>query len=246
MKNILFTFLLFITGLVSAQQNNKGVTEPVMLLVFGGTFQMGSTTGVKSERPEHTVTLNSFRMSMYETTQSLWIEVMGENPSFFKTCTYCPVEEVTPAQVDTFIIKLNKLTGKHYRLPTEAEWEYVATGARKSRGYRYPGSDTLQQVAWMKDNAVEKTHPVGQKKPNELGFYDMAGNVWELCSDWWNPAYYKHSPSENPRNDQKDMFRVVRGGSWRSGEERCYSKARNRNVYDHHKQNCGFRLVLDK
>lgn len=206
---------------------------------------MGSTTGVKNERPVHKVRLKSFYISKYEVTQQLWQSVMGSNPSYFSTCSNCPVEEATPDEVDAFIGKLNSLSVKHYRLPTEAEWEYAAMGGKQSKGYRYPGSDNLTEVAWMKDNAEEKTHPVGLKKPNELGIYDMAGNVWELCSDWWEPAFYKRSAADNPGNDRKAIFRVVRGGSWRSGEERCYTTARNRNVYDHHKQNCGVRLVMD-
>ncbi len=216
-----------------------------MIFVEGGTFNMGSTTGEKNERPVHAVTLNSFYMGKYEVTQQLWQDVMGNNPSFFKGCDSCPVEEAAPEEVDAFLKKLNAITGKHYRLPTEAEWEYAALGGNKSKGYRYPGSDKLEEVAWMKDNAVEKTHAVGLKRPNELGLYDMAGNVWELCADWWDPAFYKKSAAANPVNSKKAVFRVARGGSWRSGEERCYSKARNRNVYDHHKQNCGFRLVMD-
>ena len=246
MKNFLLAFLLFASHFIVAQPTNKPVTEPAMLLVMGGAFKMGSDTDLKNERPAHIVSLNSFYMSMYEITQSIWQVVMAGNPSYFKTCAYCPVEEVTPEQVDTFIAKLNLITGKHYRLPTEAEWEYAAIGGRKKRGYKYPGSDSLEEVAWIKGNAAEKTHPVGEKKPNELGLYDMAGNVWELCSDWWSADYYSHSPESDPRNDAKALFRVVRGGSWRSEAERCYSKARNRNVYDHTKQNCGFRLVLDK
>lgn len=226
------------------------IGEPEMVLVAGGSFEYGSNTGEKNEQPAHTVTLDSFYIGKYEVTQALWFGVMGENPShFIFNCHQCdeyPVEEVTPAQIDTFLVYLSKITGKHYRLPTEAEWEYAAMGGNKSKGYRYPGSDSLYNVAWMKDNALNKSHPVGMKKPNELFLYDMAGNVWELCQDWWNPAYYKKSPSANPCNRKKALFRVVRGGSWRSGAERCYNKARNRNVYDHHKQNCGFRVALSK
>ena len=184
-------------------------------------------------------------MGKYEVTQALWQSVMGYNPSTFKGCNECPVEEVSPVQVDSFIQKLNKLTGKKYRLPTEAEWEYAALGGNKTQGYKYAGSNDLNEVAWDKYNADNKTHPVGLKKPNELGLYDMSGNAWELCSDWYDEDYYKHSPTDNPRNDKRAEYRVVRGGSWRSGEERCYSRARNRNIKDHHKSNGGFRLVLD-
>ncbi len=222
------------------------VSEAEMIFVEGGTFEMGSNTGERNEKPVHSVTVNSFYMGQYEVTQSLWQKVMGNNPSYFKNCEECPVEEATPKMIDEFLNKLNLLTGKKYRLPTEAEWEYAAMGGNKSKGYRYSGSDSLLQVAWVKENADNRTHKVGQLKPNELGIYDMSGNVWELCSDWWNPGYYKNSSTSNPLNDKKAIFRLTRGGSWRSGEERCYCKARNRNVYDHHKQNCGLRLVLDQ
>ena len=217
-----------------------------MIFIEGGSFEMGCNNGEANEKPVHTVKLNSFYIGQYEVTQREWKQVMGTNPSFFKACDECPVEEAAPEMVDEFILRLNQLSGKHYRLPTEAEWEYACMGANKTKGYRYSGSDSLFEVGWTRDNGEEKTHPVGQKKPNELGIYDMSGNVWELCSDWWNPNFYKKSKADNPCNDEKAIFKVVRGGSWRSGEERCYSKARNRNVYDHQKQNCGFRLVLDK
>ncbi len=218
-----------------------------MVHVEGGTFTMGSNTGEKNERPAHAVTLSTFYIAKYEVTQSLWLAVMGSNPSHFTNCDQCPVEEVTTAEVDAFITKLNTLTGKHYRLPTEAEWEYAAMGGNKSKGYYFAGTDSLFAAGWTRDNADNKTHPVGEKLPNELGLYDMAGNVWELCADWWNPAYYKKSPAANPCNTTPAALRVTRGGSWRSGPERCYNKARNRNIYDHYnKENFGCRLAEDE
>lgn len=221
------------------------ILEPDMILVEGGTFNMGTETGAKKERPVHPVTLQSFSIGKYEVTQDLWVAVMGSNPSTFNTCGQCPVEQATPAEIDAFIAKLNILTGKKYRLPTEAEWEYAARGGNQSQGYTYPGSNELNLVAWNVANAEGQTHPVGQLKPNELGLYDMAGNVWELCADWFSGSYYKNSPSENPLNTKKAMFRVVRGGSWRSGPERCYNEARNVNSKHHRISNLGFRLVLD-
>lgn len=244
MDKIVLLPLVLLT-LASAAQQKQEITLPEMVLVQGSTFDMGSITGVKNERPVHPVVLKSFYIGVYEVTQSMWQQVMGYNPSYFKNCPNCPVEEATPGQVDEFIAKLNTLTGKYYRLPTEAEWEYAARGGNQSKGYHYCGSDSLFDVGWVRDNADKKTHEVGLKKPNELGLYDMSGNVWELCIDWWNPAYYKKRVRDNPVNLKKATFRVTRGGSWRSGEERCYTTARNRNVYDHHKQNCGFRLVMD-
>lgn len=223
------------------------VSLPEMIEVRGGTYQMGSTTGEKNERPVHTVTVKSFYMGKYEVTQRLWTQVMGDTPSRHRNCPDCPVESVTPAQVSQFIVRLNQMTEHQYRLPTEAEWEYAALGGDQSKGYRYPGSNDLNEVAWYRPNAGDTTHPTGLKKPNELGLYDMAGNAWELCSDYYDPAYYSVSPADNPRNDKPAPFRLLRGGSWRSAENRCYSKARNRNIYDHyHFGNGGFRLVLDK
>lgn len=223
------------------------VHEPEMILVAGGSYQMGSPSGEKNERPVHSVTLKSFYIGKYEITQRLWTEVMGDTPSKHKNCSDCPVETVAPEQVAQFIVRLNQKTEKQYRLPTEAEWEYAALGGAQSKGYRYPGSNDLNEVAWYRPNAGDTTHPVGLKKPNELGLYDMAGNAWELCSDYYDPAYYARSPADNPRNDRPAAFRLLRGGSWRSAENRCYSRARNRNIYDHyHFGNGGFRLVLDK
>lgn len=230
---------------VVAQNPTASITEPDMVLVPGGTFDMGTLNGAGHERPVHAVTLDSYYIGKYEVTQDLWQAVMGYNPADFNTCGQCPVEQVTPEEIDQFIAKLNELTGKHYRLPTEAEWEYAAIGGPQSKHYTYPGSDSLADVAWYVGNADNKTHPVGLKEPNELGLYDMAGNVWEICADWFSRSYYKKSPAKNPLNSHKAMFRLVRGGSWRSDTNRCYCQARNRNSRDHHISNMGFRLVLD-
>ena len=208
---------------------------------------MGGVDAKENGKPTHAVTLSTFYIGKYEVTQSLWKEVMGNNPSNFKGCDECPVEQISWEQIQTFLGKLYELTGKHYRLPTEAEWEYAAMGGNKSKGYKYSGSDNLDEVAWYLNNADNKTHPVGQKKPNELGIYDMTGNVWELCSDWFDSNYYKNSPANNPSNNKKTFHKVVRGGSWRSAEDRCHTKARFRDIRDHFgKGNGGLRLALDK
>jgi len=215
-----------------------------MVLVEGGQFKMGSEKNVRGESPVHAVNLNDFYIGKYEVQQALWEQVMGSNPSYFK-CADCPVEEISVNDMENFLAKLYQLTGKHFRLPTEAEWEYAATGGKLSKDYKYSGSNKLEDVAWFKDNADEKTHPAGQKQPNELGLYDMSGNAWEVCEDWFHRGYYKKSPRDNPKNLRKGFFPVARGGSWRSDEQRCQSRARNRFVPDHHKQNGSFRLVLD-
>jgi len=247
MKSLILIALLSLVYFSAQGQADLDTTvaEPAMVLVDGGTFQMGSANGLKNEQPPHSVHLKSFYIGQYEVTQAFWENIMGSKPSSFNGCDFCPVETISLPLIEIFLKRLNAQTGKRYRLPTEAEWEYAATGGSKSKGYKYSGSNNLDEVAWYENNAENKTHPVGQKKPNELGIYDMSGNVWEMCSDWFDTAYYKNSPGTNPRNDKKALHRVVRGGSWRSPKERCYSKARNRDIGDHHKQNGGFRLVLD-
>lgn len=237
--------LFLLLGILQTQAQTT-IPQPEMVFVEGGSFKMGVTEGLKKEKPQHTVTLNSYYIGKYEVTQDLWVAVMGSNPSTFNTCGNCPVEEVTRESAEQFLNKLNELTGKKYRLPTEAEWEYAAIGGKLTKGYTFPGSNNLDEVAWNVNNANEQTHPVGLKKPNELGLYDMAGNAWELCADWYSPKYYKVSPSDSPLNTKKAIFRVARGGSWRSAANRCYNQARNRDVPDHQKDNLGIRLVLDK
>ncbi len=230
----------------NAKDSSSNFIAPIMIFVEGGSFEMGSNDSLQNERPAHEVLLNSFYIGKYEVTQALWQAVMGSNPSGFKGCDECPVEELTWESIQEFLGKLNKQTGKQYRLPTEAEWEYAARGGSISKGYIYSGSNNISEVAWYKINADNKTHPVGLKKPNELGIHDMTGNVWELCSDWYDKNYYNKSPKSNPQNIKKSSYRVARGGSWRSMELRCYNKARNRNIKDHHIANGGFRLALDQ
>ena len=193
-----------------------------MVEVRGGTFTMGATAEQGSdayddEKPTHQVTLSSYSIGKTEVTQALWQAVMGSNPSYFKGSNL-PVEEVSWEDCQTFIRKLNALTGKNFRLPTEAEWEFAARGGNNSRGYKYSGSNTLSNVAWYDDNSSDKTHPVATKAPNELGIYDMSGNVWEWCSDW--KGAYSSSSQYNPTGSNTGSNRVVRGGS-------CYRNARN-------------------
>ena len=148
------------------------------------------------ERPVHSVTLSSYSIGETEVTQALWTAVMGSNPSNFKG-NNLPVEKVSWNDCQTFIRKLNDLTGENFRLPTEAEWEFAARGGNRSRGYKYSGSDNLGDVAWYTDNSGDKTHAVKSKSPNELGIYDMSGNVWERCSDIFGD--YHDSPQTNPK-----------------------------------------------
>ena len=188
-----------------------------MVKVAGGTFQMGATSEQGSKAydggyPVHSVTLSDYYIGQTEVTQELWEAVMGINPSKFKGDNQCPVEKVSWEDCQEFIEKLNRLTGKNFRLPTEAEWEYAARGGNKSKGYKYSGSNDADAVAWYGDNSGGKTHPVATKQSNELGLYDMSGNVWEWCQDWYGD--YSSNSQTNPRGASTGSLRVLRGGSW--------------------------------
>lgn len=183
-----------------------------MVLVEGGSFEMGNDKGYPNEQPVHKVTISNFYISKTEVTQSQWEAVMGDNPSAVKGGNL-PVTNVSFDDVMAFIEKLNAASGEKYRLPTEAEWEYAARGGKKSRGYKVAGSDDPNRVAWFRDNANKEIKEVGKKDKNELGLYDMSGNVWEWTSDWFDPNYYASSPSDNPKGPDAGNFKVLRGGS---------------------------------
>ncbi|MCI6822799.1 MAG: SUMF1/EgtB/PvdO family nonheme iron enzyme [Bacteroidales bacterium] len=203
--------------------NVNGVSF-TMMPVKGGTFQMGSNDGDGDERPIHSVTLSDYYIGQTEVTQELWQAVMGSNPAEFEKGPTLPVYYVSWNDCQEFISKLNRLTGGRFRLPTEAEWEYAARGGNKSRGYKYSGSDDLDIVAWYDDNSGNKVHPVASKLPNELGLYDMSGNMYEWCSDRYGD--YSSSPQTNPSGPSSGSNRVVRGGCYFSDES--YSRSANR------------------
>ena len=217
-----------------------------MVRVEGGTFTMGATSeqgsdAYSDEKPAHQVTLSSFSIGKYEVTQEEWQAVMGSNPSNFKGSKR-PVEQVSWEDCQEFIRKLNQLTGKQFRLPTEAEWEYAARGGNRSRGYKYAGSDNLGSVAWFTDNSGSQTHPVGQKSPNELGLYDMSGNVWEWCQDW--KGNYSSSSQTNPTGASSGSGRVDRGGSWYNNARYCRSSYRDYYTPSFRYSDLGLRLAL--
>lgn len=217
-----------------------------MVAVEGGTFQMGSNDGGTDEQPVHSVTLSSYYIGQTEVTQALWEAVMGTNPSYFKGKNL-PVERVSWSNCVTFITKLKKLTAQNFRLLTEAEWEYAARGGRKSKGYRYAGSNNLDAVAWWNDRYGDTTHPVATKQPNELGLYDMSGNVKEWCQDMYNSSYYSSSPSSNPGGPSSGRYRVIRGGGWDEDAraEPCRSTSRHYSSSDDTRlSDIGFRLAL--
>ena len=247
-----------------------------MIQVEGGTFTMGSVynpydgiTDYADEEPAHSVTLTTYSIGETEVTQELWKAVMGsdspaswgeymkkddyypQRPAEFMSWGDCQTSSIGDCQ--TFISKLNELTGKNFRLPTEAEWEYAARGGNRSKGYMYSGSNDVGEVAWYSGNLVDvegktKTHDVKTKKANELGIYDMSGNVLEWCNDWYGGHYYGNSPGENPQGpDQAETsteHRVCRGGGWGHEAEYCRVAKRFSKEQETCASNYGFRLCL--
>ena len=215
---LLFSLSWLLAEPLCAQEpaDTPGISLPEMIFVKGGNFKMGAIASGADEIPVHQVTLNDFYIGKYEVTQKEWREVMGNDPqvNYFPSCDSCPVERVNWPSIQEYLTRLNALTGLSFRLPTEAEWEYAARGGSQSKGCRYSGSSDSYKVAWRNGNSDGRTHPVGLKKPNELGIYDMTGNVWEWCNDWYAPDYYAVSPRENPTGPVDGIFRVMRGGSW--------------------------------
>ncbi len=217
-----------------------------LVYVEGGTFQMGDRKGEPMESFVHPVSVNSFYIGKYEVTQREWREIMGSNPSAFNNCAECPVEKVSYDEATVFLKRLSEKTGKHYRLPTEAEWEYAARGGNKSMAYPYAGGNSTGSIGWFDKNANKSTHAVGKKQPNELGIYDMSGNIYEWCSDWFKERYYKSSPRDNPKGPPSGDARVIRGGSWKFNVKEL--KVTNRKfVRPSSKYNdVGFRVVREE
>jgi formylglycine-generating enzyme required for sulfatase activity len=234
-----------------------------MVLVRGGTFTMGCTSEQGSdcsdwEKPAHSVSLNDFYIGKYEVSQQQWSEVMGANPSYFKG-DKLPVEKVNWNDVQEFIRALNAKTGKNYRLPTEAEWEYAAREGSQSKGYRYSGGNSAGEVAWYYENSGNsalkdsewnmddlgkyncRPHPVGSKKANALGIYDMSGNVWEWCSDWYGA--YPASAQTDPAGASAGANRVYRGGSWSDLAQNMRVSLRFNISPDYRNDFLGFRLA---
>ena len=229
----------YATSLTAEAPKNRKYYEG-MVLVKGGTFKMGSNDGESDEKPVHTVTVDDFYIGKYEVTQKQWKEIMGSNPSRYKGDNL-PVENVSWDDVQKFIKKLNQKTGQNYRLPTEAEWEYAARGGSTGSPTKYAGSNNIDDVAWYSSNSGRKTHAVGTKKANELGIYDMSGNVWEWCSDWYGS--YSSGSQNNPQGSSSGTFRVLRGGSWLRGTNFC--RVANRIRYNRvlTGSSVGFRIV---
>ncbi|MCL2073049.1 MAG: formylglycine-generating enzyme family protein [Marinilabiliaceae bacterium] len=232
--------------------------EPEMVHVYGATFTMGCTNEHVSncdsdEKPTHQVTVSSFDISKYPITQGQWKAVMGttiqdqrdkvnpKNPLKGEGDNF-PMYYVSYDDAQEFIVRLNELTGKNYRLPTEAEWEFAARGGVKTNAHKYSGDNFLNNVAWSKDKSGGTTHPVGTKKPNQLEIFDLSGNVWEWCSDWY--GNYSTAAKLDPQGATSGFRRVARGGSWNSPATDCRTSKRGFGNPDQRNDTFGFRIVL--
>jgi formylglycine-generating enzyme required for sulfatase activity len=227
-------------GLMLIEISDGVVIE--MQKVADGAFPMGSKNGYPNELPVHKVTLDAYFIGKFEVTQKVWFAVMNNNPAHFSDCIECPVEMVTYNVVLEFIEKLNTITGLQFRLPTEAEWEFAANGGNEGKRTRYAGSYKIDEVAWYERTAENRTHPVGEKLPNELGIYDMSGNVYEWTQDWFKR--YKGKDQVNPVGPEKGKNKVIRGGCWHDDRDGCRVQCRVEMPPDDRNGCLGFRLAM--
>ena len=228
-----------------------------MAKINGGTFTMGAQSTSSSqtnfdknadrdEKPTHDVTLSSYYIGKTPVTQLLWYVVMGSYPNIsnnYGRGDNYPVYNVTYTQCEQFIAKLNKLTKKNFRMPTEAEWEFAARGGNNSNKYKYSGSNTIGSVAWYNSNAGGKSHPVAQKEANEMNLYDMSGNVWEWCSDWY--GNYTMSAQTNPKGPSSGTGKVIRGGGYDDSPTECRVSVRSNASTSSSLTTIGFRLIME-
>ena len=217
-----------------------------MVYVEGGEFEMGATAEQRENAagngwPVRTIKLDGYHIGKYEVTQAQWKAVMGTAPSYFKGDNL-PVEQVSWNEAVQFCEKLSQMTGKTYRLPTEAEWEYAARGGNKSQHYKYAGGNDIDEVAWYDRNSGDMSHPVGIKKANELGIYDMSGNVWEWCLDWYADRYDEND-TDNPWGPANGSYRVLRGGGWGYYAVDCRVSLRGDFTPDGRNSDLGFRVA---
>jgi formylglycine-generating enzyme required for sulfatase activity len=229
----------------SGAVNRDPVTGMDLVLVKGGCFQMGTGDGDREERPVHEVCVDDFYMGKTEVTQGQWKSVRSRNPSSNDDSDMNPVEDVSWNDVQDFIRELNQRSGRYYRLPTEAEWEFAAReGGRKEKWSGANNESELDAIAWYDDNAHHDTHSVGQKRPNALGLYDMTGNVWEWVGDWYDDEYYSKSPRNNPGGPERGDDRVFRGGCYRDDAKDLRTTKRDKKSSGRSDSTIGFRLVL--
>jgi len=262
----------FLSFTVFGQESEKNLTFIVngvsfeMIFVEGGSFVMGCTSEQSGcfgdEKHTHTVELSEYYIGKHQVTQKLWYAVMGYSIrfqiSFLKVQSLngagdeYPMYYVNYGECVDFCAKLNKLLSKQlpkgckFTIPTEAQWEYAARGGNKSAGFLYSGSSDINEVAWYEDNSNENTHRTGRKNENELGIFDMSGNVYEWCQDWYNDLYYYNSPSVNPKGPDTGAGRVLRGGSWKCKPQHCRVSFRHCTSPSNRSYDVGFRLVLKK
>jgi len=219
------------------------------VFVEGGTFIMGSPETEEErydDETQHDITVDSFYMQASAVAQELWEAVMGNNPSSEETGSDLPVTDVNWFDSMEFIKAINELTGKKYRLPTEEEWEYAAKGGNKSKGYIYSGSNHIEEVAWYEENSEMRLQPVKKLKPNELGLYDMSGNVREWCEDWYEPYRLVQKSSQDPKGADDANRRVLRGGNWDEETPDCRSAYRYCSRPNTRNGLVGFRIVYSK
>jgi formylglycine-generating enzyme required for sulfatase activity len=233
-----------------AELQTKLIKE--MIWVEGGSFQMGSNlpTAANREKPAHTVTLDGFYIGQTEVTQQLFVAIMGWNNSYFP-CATCAVNNISWFNMQLFIKRLNTITAKHFRLPTEAEWAYAAKGGQKSKHYLYSGSNNIDEVAWYAGNAQRKSHPVAQKKNNELGLYDMTGNLWEFCQDTISRKAYTVEPRHNPivgnaGDSTTKAMKVIRGSGYEFSASESEVYRRDGATNNVRMPDIGFRLAMSQ
>ena len=244
-------------GITSQQETvkeaSKTLPQPILELidnmveVLGGSFIMGGTPeqgeeAFSDEKPPHKVTVTTFYIGRYPITQEQWKAVMGSNPSYFQGERH-PVEQVNWTDCQVFVKKLSEMTGMHFRLPTEAEWEFAARGGNRSKGYKYSGGDLLPQLAWYNENSGSTSHEVGLKSPNELGLYDMSGNIWEWVQDW--KGDFSEEDQTNPTGPADGDERVCRGGGWNREHDRCRVSYRGDDEPDLRYRSLGLRVVME-
>ncbi len=250
MKNKILLIAILLTVFVFECKAQTTAHYPVMIKVNGGTFTMGGTES--DEKPLHSVTVDDFSMGKYEITVAEYKafckatgRTMPKTPSWGVKDNY-PIVNVNIKDASAYCNWLSKVTGKKYRLPTEAEWEYAARGGIKKSDNLYAGSETLDEVGWNSSNAGDQAQAVGLKKANKLGLYDMSGNVMEWCNDWYNDSYYATSPTKNPQGPPSGSNRVLRGGSWYHSPSFCRVAFRSGNRPSDRYDSRGFRVVLSK
>ena len=265
MKKILVATVV-VLAILSVSQLKAQSYLPELILVKGGSFLMGRDGGSPEEGPAHKITLNTFSIGKYEVTVAQYRQFCNETKRVFPKAPDSedwyeehyeikkwiwrdnhPIVNVNWFDATAYCEWLSKKTGRVYRLPTEAEWEYAARGGQKSKSFKYSGSNNINEVCWYDETTLERgTMPVGTLKPNELGIHDMSGNAWEWCADYYGHTYYKTSPKANPKGPNHGQFRVIRGGSWYYVAEMASCTLRDGPYPEFKNWNYGFRIVREE